>query len=44
MIGFIINGMHMNISEELEEKLDTIFVIVIAIFIIILWFLVMPSS
>jgi len=32
----------MEISEELEKKLNTTFVLIITIFIIALWFLIMP--
>jgi len=33
----------MNISKELEAKLDTLFVFGIAAFIVLFWFLVMPA-
>jgi len=34
----------MEISKEVESKLNTIFVIAIAIFIIAFWFFIMPVS
>jgi hypothetical protein len=33
-----------NISEELESKLDTIFVLSIAFFIVLFWFLIIPTG
>jgi hypothetical protein len=33
----------MNISKELEEKIDTLFVVVIAIFMVLFWFLIIPT-
>ncbi len=39
-----VGGMHIEISEELESKLNTIFAVVLAIFIIVFWFFVMPIS
>ena len=41
---FFERGVPMNISEELESKLDIIFVVSIAIFMILFWFLIMPST
>lgn len=34
----------MNISEDIQNKLDALFVAGIAIFIVALWFLVMPGA
>jgi hypothetical protein len=34
----------MNVSEELESKLDAIFILSITIFMIIFWFIIMPSG
>ncbi len=34
----------MNISEELQGKLDALFVTSIAIFIIVFWFLIIPGA
>ncbi len=34
----------MNISEEMETKLNTIFAVVLAIFIVVFWLFVMPTA
>jgi hypothetical protein len=34
----------MNISEDVQSKLDVLFVAGIAIFIVVFWFLVIPSA
>ncbi len=34
----------MEISEELEGTLNTVFVIIIAISVVVFWFLIMPVS
>jgi hypothetical protein len=34
----------MEVSEEVESKLNTLFVLAIAIFIVIFWFLIMPIA
>jgi len=34
----------MEVSEELEGALNTMFVIIIAISVVIFWFLIMPVS
>jgi hypothetical protein len=36
--------MTINISEDIQNKLDVIFVASIAIFIIIFWFLIIPGA
>ncbi len=41
---WIVEGCKIEISEELESKLNTIFALVLAIFIIVFWFFVMPIS
>jgi hypothetical protein len=37
-------GCYMEVTEELEDKLNTLFVISIAVFMIIFWFLIIPSA
>ncbi len=40
----MLEGMLMNISEDVQSKLDVLFVAGIAIFIVVFWFLVIPSA
>lgn len=34
----------MKLSKDLENKLNTIFVVILAIFIVIFWFIIIPVS
>lgn len=41
---YLFEGMLVNISEDVQNKLDVLFVASIAIFIIIFWFLIIPGA
>ncbi len=40
----LFEGMLVNISEDVQNKLDVLFVVSIAFFIIIFWFLIIPGA
>jgi hypothetical protein len=40
----LLEGMLMNISEDVQSKLDVLFVASISIFIIVFWLLIMPGA
>jgi hypothetical protein len=40
----LLEGMLMNISENVQKKLDVLFVASISIFFVVFWLLIMPGT